>query len=96
MHHMSESVRAQLKRAFRQRGYFRVPNEQRRKRDGASYKKGYEVRLVADDEAQLLQLRSLLRRCGFKPGKPFSKSQQRVQPIYGKHAMEQFRRLLSE
>ena len=79
-----------LRQAFRRSGYVRVANQTRRKEMGQKYKKGYEVRLVGKTRAELTQIRRLLRRVGFKAGKPFEKHSRIVQPIYGKAAVEWF------
>lgn len=43
-------------------------------RDGwGQYKKGDEVRLVADSEEELRLIRCLLLQAGFQPGSPFTK-----------------------
>lgn len=57
---------------------------------GQKYKKGYEVRLVANSKEELEDMRQLLQQSGFKPGKPYKKHFQFVQPVYGKLAVDWF------
>jgi uncharacterized membrane protein affecting hemolysin expression len=45
---------------------------------------------VATNEDELVEIRRLLEQLGFKPGKPFQKKRQIIQPIYGKEAVEWF------
>lgn len=73
-----------LRKLFRRNGYLRVPNTVGRQVDRQQYKKGYEVRFVALTESELGDIQSLLRRAGVKMGRPFSKHNQIVQPVYGK------------
>ncbi len=75
---------------FRRNGYVRLPDKKLRKELGQKYKKGYEVRLVANSQEELNKMRQLLMRVGFRPGKPFQKRKQFVQPIYGKRSVEAF------
>ncbi len=79
-----------LKQFFQQHGYVRVANETRKEQLGQKYKKGYEVRLVAKTQSELVHIRQLLHQVGFKAGKPFQKYSRIVQPIYGKSAVEWF------
>ncbi|HMO82042.1 MAG TPA: hypothetical protein PKD24_14725 [Pyrinomonadaceae bacterium] len=78
---------------FKRNGYFRLPDSERRKRDGSDYKKGYEIRLVAKDASELEQIRELLVAAGFKTAKAFPKGNQWIQPIYGREAVERFCRI---
>ncbi len=49
--------------------------------------KGDEVRFVADSEQELLEIRRLLVRAGFRPGRPWVKGRQLRQPVYGRDAV---------
>jgi uncharacterized membrane protein affecting hemolysin expression len=81
----------QLKQFFQRNGYVRMADKKRINELGRQrYKKGYEVRLVATNEDELVEIRRLLEQLGFKPGKPFQKKRQIIQPIYGKEAVEWF------
>ena len=88
---------AQLARWFRSSGYVRRQDPQRLAEKGyMGYKKGDEVRLVADSLAQLRLLRRLLRQAGFNPGRPFVHSNQWRQPLYGRHNVTRFLALVAQ
>lgn len=90
-----QSPQAQLKRLFERNGYLRSPNPTRQEQEGyTKYKKGYEVRLVAQDEMELEQIRDWLQQAGFQLAKPHAKVHRFVQPIYGKQAVERFCKLV--
>ena len=81
-------------------GYVRRYNPARRKAEGCLvYKKGDEVRLVANTPSELARILQLLRTEGFKPGRPFSThkqgSQDRV-PLYGREQVARFLRKIEE
>jgi hypothetical protein len=84
----------ELARLFHRNGYVRRPNRARRKAAPRDYKKGYEVRLVANSNAELRSIRRLLRAAGFKPGRPFRKARQWRQPLYGRQVVAAFLELL--
>ncbi len=84
----------ELRVRFQQHGCFRAPDLQRRKNDSRGYKKGYEVRLVAQDRKDLARLRRLLKAAGFKAGKAYPKHSQLIQPVYGRDALLRFRSLI--
>ncbi|GAB4396069.1 MAG: hypothetical protein OHK0052_16810 [Anaerolineales bacterium] len=75
---------------FRRNGCIRVVDEERRKTQGQKYRKGYEVRFVAKSQEELATIRTALEILGFKPGKPYQKVRQFVQPVYGKTAVAMF------
>lgn len=75
---------------FRRNGYVRRFNPKRRKKEKATYKKGNEVRLVADNRAELMEIRRLLRQAGFKVARPFEHGRQWRQPVYGVAAVSRF------
>jgi hypothetical protein len=76
---------------FHRNGYVRTQDAVRVADDGfAKYKKGDEVRVVADSERELREIRRLLRAAGFRPGRPFAKGLQFRQPIYGREAVARF------
>lgn len=85
----TEEPEIALRQFFQQHGYVRVANKER-KEQSAKYKKGSEVRLVAQTESELKLIRHWLEQVGFKPGKPFRKHSRLVQPIYGKAAVDWF------
>lgn len=72
-------------------GYVRRQNLERLGSEGSRlYKKGEEVRLVARSKEELRIVRRLLRKAGFKPGRPFQKGNQYRQPIYGRGEVARF------
>lgn len=81
-------------------GYVRRHNPARRKADGCMvYKKGDEVRLVANTPSELARILQLLRTKGFKPGRPFLKHKQGSQyqvPLYGREQVARFLRKIEE
>ncbi len=85
-----DSCRARLAQLFERNGYVRLPHEERRRELGSKYEKGWEVRLVLNTQSELDEVRPLLERMGLKPGRPVKKSNQWVQPIYGKQAVDLF------
>lgn len=90
------SLESQLVKYFQRNGYFRIPDKNLRRQKGKDYKKGYEVRLVANDEKELLEINSLLTKAGFKVGKSFIKNNKFVQPIYGKDAVDKFQSFIKK
>jgi hypothetical protein len=87
--------RLQLADFFRRNGYVRRQDPERTEQDGWEYyKKGDEVRLVADNEEELKQIRRLLKAAGFIPGRPFVKGRQYRQPIYGRAEVARFLELV--
>lgn len=80
----------QLASYFFRNGYMRVQNEGRLAKEGRRYKKGDEIRFAAQSRAELGVIRQLLRRAGFKPGKPFEKGKQYRLPVYGRKEVQRF------
>src|SRR5574337_136091 len=87
---------SQLVFFFKRNGHFRIPDKKRKKEGSQVYKKGYEIRLLAATKTELKIINLLLKKSGFKPGKPFEKGNQFVQPVYGKQAVKEFRHLLAK
>jgi hypothetical protein len=85
-----------LAELFHRNGYVRSVNPVRRKKEGRLYKKGAEVRLVAESAAELREIRQLLKRAGFQRARPFAKGRQWRQPIYGVKEVAQFLRLVGK
>ncbi len=80
-----------LARYFHRNGYVRRQNSRRLSRDGCSrYKKRDEVRLTAQSAEELARIRRLLELAGFRLGRPFVKSRQYRQPVYGREAVRRF------
>ena len=90
----AEVARRRLAAYFARNGYVRRKNPERAEADGQSYKKGYEIRLVAADEAELEEIGRLLLEAGFKAGRPYAKARRWALPIYGKRAVERFMALV--
>ena len=86
----NSAVVEQLAGFFRRNGYVRWPNLDHRAATPREYKKGYEVRLVAESMAELRAIRRLLRAAGFDPARPFAKARQWRQPIYGHQPVARF------
>lgn len=79
------------------RGYWRLPSEKRQKKESSqSYKKGYEVRFVASDKAEIKQIQEMLEALDMKGGKPFPKASQWVVPVYGRAQVEEILELIGE
>lgn len=79
-----------LGQSFASGGYLRMPDSDRS--GDAHYKKGWEVRLIGDDEDAIAYLREHLKKAGLTPGKPFQKHKRFIQPVYGRAAVESFQR----
>jgi hypothetical protein len=91
----SRSAPAQLAEFFRRNGYLRRQDQQRLKDEGyVGYKKGDELRFVANSKSELTHIRHLLTSLGFKPAKPFEKSNQFRQPIYSRMEIQRLMRLM--
>ena len=85
----------ELRCFFERNGYVRRQLAHRLEADGPSkYKKGDEVRLVANTRAELKKIRRLLVVAGFEPARPFAKGNQHRQPIYGRETVEKFLALI--
>jgi hypothetical protein len=86
-----------LARLFQRNGYVRWQDEERLTDEGYQvYKKGHEVRLVAESKKELAEIKRLLLAAGFKPGRPFVKGCQFRQPVYGKRQTTRFLELIGE
>ncbi len=84
-----------LRQLFERNACVRVPNAERfAARQSAPYKKGYEVRFTLMDEDELEAALRALYRLDFKPGKPYIKHQQIIQPLYGRAQFERFCELI--
>jgi hypothetical protein len=88
---MDSDTIARLAAFFHRNGYVRQQNADRLAAEGyAAYKKGDEVRLVANSLAELAEIRRLLRAAKFKIGKSFRKTNQYRQPVYGREQVKRF------
>lgn len=89
------AVVKRLAQFYDRAGYLRWPDGQRLDKDGPQvYKKGAELRLVADSKPELAEIRRLLKAAGFKLARPFSKGRQYRQPLYGAEQVIRFLRLI--
>lgn len=87
----------ELRRLYRRNGYVRWPiGERMEEEDSRSYRKGYEVRLVANSPDELDHIQGLLREAGFRVAKPFRKGRQHRQPVYGYRQVSRFLTLMGE
>ena len=68
--------------------YFRQPNVERRQIEKAAYKKGWELRLVLNNEDEVALADQLIRQSGLRPGRPFGKWGRWVIPMYGRRMVE--------
>lgn len=81
----------QLVALFERNGYVRLRNTERLDNEGAQlYKKGDEVRLTANSEAELAHILELLRILDFTPGRPFAKGLRFRIPLYGREQISRF------
>ncbi len=92
----SREVVKQLSAFFHRNGYVRRVDAVRRKEKGHLYKKGAEVRLVAESRAELAEIRRLLKQAGFKRARPFAKARQWRQPVYGVAEVARFLSLVGK
>lgn len=92
----SRSTTRELARYFHRNGYVRLLDSERRRTENGKYKKGDEVRLVADSPAELSTIRQLLHRAGFKVARPFAKGRQFRQPLYGRQEVARFLALVAD
>jgi len=69
-----DEVIARLAALYRRNGYIRWLKPDRRAREGPFYKKGDELRLVANSDRELRTIRRLLRLAGFVPVRAFRKA----------------------
>jgi hypothetical protein len=90
---MTSAQKRKLLEYFRRNGYCRVPDPKLRRKHSRTYKKGYEVRLVAFSKRELQEIRQLLRAAGIPPGAPHRKVNRWIQPVYGKEATAAFMQL---
>jgi len=90
----------ELTALFRRNGCVRRHDATRYARQGCmKYKKGEEIRLVANGHAERVRIQRLLKRAGFKAGRPFRKSAERTQiciPIYGREQVAGFLSMAEE
>ena len=71
---------AELRALFERNGYARSEPDRRRFK---TTHRGYELRWAANDAEERDRIVGLLRRAGFRPGRPFAKVHQFRVPVYG-------------
>lgn len=82
---------------FYRNGYVRWPVPDRLEDEPPEkYKKGAEVRLVAETHGELREIRDLLREAGFRVANHFPKGNQFRQPIYGYRQVARFLSLMDD
>lgn len=90
----SQAERALARHFLEHSGYVRSQSRDRRTALGSSwfrtYKKGWEVRLPVEDEAEAEQLGTWLAAAGYSPGKTWLKGAQLIVPLYGREQVERF------
>ncbi|MBL8861469.1 MAG: hypothetical protein JNK02_05600 [Planctomycetes bacterium] len=86
----SGALPARLRTLFERNACVRMPDPGRLDEGYQVYKKGWEVRLVLEDDGELDDARRLLDQAGFRPGKPYRKGLKWIQPVYGREAVERF------
>ena len=92
-----QTPQERLKFFFERNGYLRFPDPIRQDEEGhTKYKKGYEARLVAHDDTELAEIRSLLEQTDFKLANSHVKANRHIQPIYGKEAVERFCKMIGK
>ena len=93
----TSSVVRRLASYFHRNGYVRYYDPARRKKKVSQvYKKGDEVRLVANSLEELAEIQQLLRAAGFVAGNPFAKARQFRQPVYGRIQVKRFLQLIGD
>lgn len=95
MNTMSKNVALKLlEKIFLRNGYVRIKNSSKVEESRTQvYKKGYEVRLIAKDEAELELIRTAISSLDLHVAKSFLKGKQIVQPIYGEEITRTFEKL---
>ncbi|MCH8558992.1 MAG: hypothetical protein LAT84_14310 [Balneolia bacterium] len=87
----TKAVASKLTWFYNRNGYVRRQKKERLENESAmSYKKGEEIRLIANTKSELRTIQSLLRKAGFKYGKPYDRGRRYCQPVYGKQAVARF------
>ncbi|RMG16897.1 MAG: hypothetical protein D6731_05110 [Planctomycetota bacterium] len=90
-----DPVAERLAAFFHRNGYVRWQRRERAEEEGwGRYKKGDELRLVANTASELREIRELLEEAGFRPGRPFQKGSQFRVPVYGRDQVARFLELI--
>lgn len=76
---------------FAANGCIREPNPDRLAEGHRAYKKGWEVRIVLESQAEAEEVRQWVIRVGLRPGLRYRKGSRWIQPIYGFEAVRLIR-----
>lgn len=89
---MSASKQATVREVAQNWTYcIRRPDPVRREAEShTTYKKGYEVRFTVWTAKELATLRRRLAKLGLEPGRPHTKVNRTILPVYGRKAVELF------
>ncbi|MGQ0553224.1 MAG: hypothetical protein ACT4PU_08380 [Planctomycetota bacterium] len=86
----------ELAKWYHRNGYVRRLNPKRRRAEKSAYKKGDEVRLVANSLKEVAAIKRMLKQAGFRAGRPFEHSRQYRVPIYGRQEVARFLALVAK
>lgn len=92
----ARQAKLQLVALFERNGCVRLQNPDRLSEGPRAYKKGTEVRLIADSEAEVTYIQELLDVRGFSSGRPFAKGDRFCIPIYGFEQVSSFMAMVDE
>jgi len=76
-----------LAECFQRNGYVKWRDGVSEAEVGGGMRHGIELRLAANSDEELEEVRKLLKSAGFSPGRPFRKGHGYRQPLYGPNAM---------
>ncbi|MFN3997053.1 hypothetical protein [Algoriphagus sp.] len=83
-----------LKEVFLRNGNLRIKDKSKVEKFGSQkYKQGFEVRLVAKDEAELERIQTAISCLDLYVAKTYLKGNQIVQPIYGEEIARKFEKI---
>jgi len=82
-------AKQELYNLFIRNGCIRLPSK-KRKKEGESYKKGYEIRWTAFSKKEAYQIIKMLKSLEIKPGKSYEKNNRVVIPVYNKEVVTGF------
>jgi len=74
---------------FIRNGCIRLPSK-KRKKEGESYKKGYEIRWTAFSKKEASLIVKMLKSLEIKPGRSYEKNNRVVIPVYNKEVVTGF------
>ena len=68
----------------------RIPDLERRKKEKADYKKGYEIRISLQDKKESEIMKAILKKRGIISGNPYKKHKRIILPLYGEDNADVF------